>query len=115
MSTLLLGNLNLKIKCSLITIFYKIRLRRIDFYIETNRIFYKGENTMNDTVFLDFFYNGEHFTVEDYSNNSKAVYHEERFVEEIKGGDHNAVKSNALDAARKYLSFGKNYSKNWCR
>ena len=69
---------------------------------------------MNDTVFLDFFYNGEHFTVEDYSENGKAIYHEERFVEEIKGGDYNTIKSNALDAARKYLSFGKNYSKNWC-
>ena len=70
---------------------------------------------MNETVFLDFFYNGEHFTVEDYSEHSKAVYHEERFVSKITGDDYQTLKSNAMDTARKYLSFGRNYSRNWLR
>lgn len=35
---------------------------------------------MIDTIYAKFFVNGEHFTVEDYSENEYGVYHEDMFI-----------------------------------
>lgn len=36
-----------------------------------------------DIIYFDFFMNGEHFTVEDYTENAVAVFCEDSFVAEI--------------------------------
>lgn len=41
----------------------------------------------------------EHFTIEDYSGNSYALYHEGMFVKELASTD----RSEAYDAARDYM------------
>lgn len=52
-----------------------------------------------DTIYNDFFMMNEHFTVEDYSKNSYALYHEDMFVTELDSTD----PSDAYAAARDYM------------
>ena len=42
---------------------------------------------MMDKIYDSFFVNGEKFTIEDYSENSYALCHEEMFVAELKSTD----------------------------
>lgn len=55
---------------------------------------------MTDTIYFDFFMIGEHFTVEDYAENSFALYHEDCFVAELP----DLERDTAYDAAFTYLS-----------
>lgn len=52
-----------------------------------------------DIIYADFFMMNEHFTIEDYSGNSYALYHEGMFVKELASTD----RSEAYDAARDYM------------
>lgn len=38
---------------------------------------------LEDIIYFDFFMNGEHFTVEDYTEDAVAVFCEDSFVAEI--------------------------------
>lgn len=52
-----------------------------------------------DIIYDDFFMMNEHFTIEDYSDHSYALYHEDMFVKELASTD----LSEAYDAAKNYM------------
>lgn len=54
---------------------------------------------LEDTICYDFFIMNEKFTVEDYSEDSKALYNEDMFVTELATYD----KEEAYSAAVEYL------------
>jgi len=53
----------------------------------------------DDIIYDDFFMMGERFTIEDYSNNSYALYHEGMFVKELASTD----LSEAYAATENYM------------
>ena len=55
---------------------------------------------MMDKIYDSFFISGEKFTIEDYNENSYALYHEEMFVAELKSTD----RKDAMPLAVKYMT-----------
>lgn len=53
----------------------------------------------DNIIYDDFFMMGERFTIEDYSDNSYALYHEGMFVKELASTD----LSEAYAAAKNYM------------
>lgn len=62
---------------------------------------------MTDTIYFDFFIHEMHFTCEDYSDNSYAIYNEGMFVAEIDECNYSKAVACAVDYYKKckYMHF----------
>lgn len=59
-----------------------------------------------DTVYFNFFIHNIHFTCEDYSDTSAAIYHEGMFASEIETPDYNKAVNAAVNYYKKCAAMG---------
>lgn len=59
-----------------------------------------------DTIYFDFFIHSMHFTCEDYSDTTYAIYHEGMFVAELDECDYQQAVGKAVDYYKKCAYMG---------